>query len=401
MSFPSRGSLILRVSRVYAVLATLAAGCGDDSSNGGDRDARADAATDASRADAGGDGGADGAPDAQNDAPGDDADLDSGMDATHDDGATDASGDASSDADDADAGPDGSMDVCAEASDFVFEDEWAFGAEVRSGATYCTLFSESRELPEERELKAQLTISAGAFRLPDSTTSATFGIPICIEFIDGSAIASQLGSLESRHNTFGDITSHNYTARLPTTDPGYELELTFYLETNEAGTETLVLDGGPSRVFEAPSFGITLCDTDTEECFGVGTRFFVSCHYEGYDLQTHQIDLGTDGDVTLELRIGESPASTEPGAFIASRGTFRGTAFDITDYYRLVYRPDHHHFSRHFAIFFDAPIDGVCGLELRDLSPFDEGTPAAYAIDCDFERLETLTIESATFMREE
>ena len=79
-------------------------------------------------------------------------------------------------------------------------------------------------------------------------------------------------------------------------------------------------------------------------------------------------------------------------------GTFRGTDFDQRDFFKLVYNPSHHHFERHFAVLFDAPIDGVCGIEVENLEPWDDYQPdAAYAVDCALDRLSTLTVESHTW----
>ncbi len=68
------------------------------------------------------------------------------------------------------------------------------------------------------------------------------------------------------------------------------------------------------------------------------------------------------------------------------------------DYYKLLYHPYHHHFSRDFAVLFDTPIDGACGLMLLYVNPFGEAEPATIVqtIDCDVNPLETRAVISET-----
>ena len=113
--------------------------------------------------------------------------------------------------------------------------------------------------------------------------------------------------------------------------------------------------------------------------------------------------LGGGDEAHLELHIGQSFASTEPGAFVRAHGRFAGTDFDQSDYFHLVYNPTHHHFSRDFAVFFDAPIDGACGIEIAHLETHDQDSEpdVAYAVDCELGRLRELSVTSHVWQRPE
>ena len=76
--------------------------------------------------------------------------------------------------------------------------------------------------------------------------------------------------------------------------------------------------------------------------------------------------------------------STEPSSYVRAQGTLDGVAFDVTDYWRLPYNPEHHHFSRDFGVLFDAPIGGACGLVARKLDKWGE-PPAAEVATVDWD----------------
>jgi hypothetical protein len=96
-----------------------------------------------------------------------------------------------------------------------------------------------------------------------------------------------------------------------------------------------------------------------------------------------------NGSIELSVTIYRAGigAGTEPAVFNRASGSFRGVAFDQRDYFKLVYSPEHHHFTRNYAVFFDAPIAGACGLEIVNLPGPPSTRPVhAYAIDCQLGR---------------
>jgi hypothetical protein len=105
------------------------------------------------------------------------------------------------------------------------------------------------------------------------------------------------------------------------------------------------------------------------------------------------------GDLTLELRMGESVAATEPAAFVRASGTLDGQGFEQDDYWKLIYNPSHHHFSRNFAVLFDAPIGSACGLKVVGVDPWGDPPPAqVHTIDCELGAIEERALNSESFV---
>jgi hypothetical protein len=63
----------------------------------------------------------------------------------------------------------------------------------------------------------------------------------------------------------------------------------------------------------------------------------------------------------------------------------------------LVYSPEHHHFTQNYAVFFDAPIAGACGLELVNLPGPPSTRPVhVYAVDCQLGRQSEIKVIGVT-----
>jgi len=63
-----------------------------------------------------------------------------------------------------------------------------------------------------------------------------------------------------------------------------------------------------------------------------------------------------------------------------------------------LYNPEHHYFVRAFAVLFDGPIAGACGLAVTGVEPSfgDQANVVAQAVDCSLDPLQTLTVSSVT-----
>ena len=87
-------------------------------------------------------------------------------------------------------------------------------------------------------------------------------------------------------------------------------------------------------------------------------------------------------------------AGTEPATFVSARGSFREVSFEQRDYFKLVYSPENHHFVQHFAVFFDAPIQGACGLEIVNVPgpPSVRRRMRAWTVDCQLTRLDEIAV---------
>ena len=95
----------------------------------------------------------------------------------------------------------------------------------------------------------------------------------------------------------------------------------------------------------------------------------------------------------LDLHIGQSMASTEPGAFVHAEGSLDGQDFAQDDYFSLIYRPAHHHFQRNFAVIFDTPIGEACALRVEGIDPYaTEPTAAVATAGCDLAVIQALTV---------
>jgi hypothetical protein len=331
-----------------------------------------------------------------------DADIDSGPDADTDAGLDAQVGDAG-DGPDAGPGPDAATDPwqgCPAAADYVGPSAGAHEIVATADAVYCALFDENRTLKEELAAKAMLRIAPGRYAL-DAKDHASFALPMCLRAASPPhpSVGSP-GTLGYTSSSFEGVTTHSYAWQQPVTASGQSLTLAarFDLIASGAAVPPFTLDGNhPPPGDGGETFGLALCE-DPESCWPA--RLFDSCHFRGSQAHVHEVELN-QGTLRLELNIGDSFASTEPGAFVRASGTFRGQAFDQRDYWKLIYNPEHHHFTRDFAVLFDAPIEGVCGIEIAHLEPLEDNLVAdeAFAVDCQLEHLSTLSVTKHTHTR--
>lgn len=284
---------------------------------------------------------------------------------------------------------------CPTSSDFDDEATWPHTLEVTEEATYCATFSEFRTLKEELAKKALLRVAPGTYRLP-ATDSASLGLPLCIKAgANTPAIGVGPGELRYQTTELGETssTSYGFDQAVTLDAPAGSIEIQLQASHPSGQAPSFVLDGSEVDLDSFDLYhSIIWCESAGEDCSE--NRIFDSCTHESSRLNLHQVETDA-GSVSLELRIGQSFASTEPGAFVRASGTYRGQSFEQTDYFKLVYRPSHHHFERNFAVLFDSPIEGACGLEVSGLEPFDSFVPdEAYAVNCELDRIDTLIVES-------
>lgn len=286
---------------------------------------------------------------------------------------------------------------CPTAADYPGQETFPHTLEVSDEAVYCATFTDTGTLQEELQRKAQLRVAPGSYRLPAAPRNG-LALPVCVAFGEG---ATPLGAVPQattyQAQTFEGAVTHHYTfeERVP---ENRRLGIELYLTQPVGQSPGFLLDGDwlDPNGDEGAALSVTLCP-EGDSCFPV--QSFDSCTHASSTLNRHEVVLDS-GSVTLDLRLGDSFAGTEPGAFVRASGTFRGVAFEQGDYYKLVYSPTHHHFERDFAVLFDEPIDGVCGIEITGLEPIDqEVVDEAYAVDCGLERLEPLTVTSHTLQR--
>lgn len=154
--------------------------------------------------------------------------------------------------------------------------------------------------------------------------------------------------------------------------------------------------GGPDD--KSPGYSNTLELCDGTACDDQWQDVLFEACNPGYPLQRHTVTF-EGGQIVLDVRItGAVGASVMLAAFTSASGTLNGTPFTQKDYWKLVYSADHHHYTRNFAVLFDAPIGGACGLKILNFwgSRFEAPLPEVYTIKCDLSNIAASAVSSAT-----
>lgn len=274
---------------------------------------------------------------------------------------------------------------------YVGNRDWRSRLEIAApGFQRCAYWAESSGSVDHRStsnrLKATLaaksiaTVPPGSYPLIDELGPAPFALPLCFRVQGGTTATAGTGTIGRR----------TYAG-----DPVFD----FILPVPGQGVvqaSALAQPGNPAVARDISS--VSLCDDAT--CPPSGKIvFFVPCRIEGLTPEQHRVSFdGGQVDLTVEIDKTSAGLGTEAGQFTRARGSYKGVAFDQTDYFRLIYSPEHHHFVRHFAVLFEAPIDGACGLEVVNLAagPMVR-TVSAFPVDCQLNRLGELKVASVMF----
>ncbi|MFK7930989.1 MAG: hypothetical protein AB8H79_22580 [Myxococcota bacterium] len=285
--------------------------------------------------------------------------------------------------------------ACPVPEPYVGDGDWPWALRVTTGATLCGTFDESRTLEDELAAKAQLQVAPGRFPMPLEEGESTFRLPVCLVHSDGtSQAAGAAGLLRASVFTYNDWTTYNADLRQEFVGGG-GLAMGVFASAEEGEVpDDYVLDSGNNDPFGDSGASVAWCrNPDDEWCSGPNGTQFVDCAGTGFGLQTHTLTF-EGGEVVLHVRMGQSAAGTEPAAFVRAVGTIDGAAFDQDDYWKLIYSPEHHHFSRDFAVLFDAPIGGACGIKVLDLDPWEGAAelPKLSLIECDLTDIESRTV---------
>lgn len=284
---------------------------------------------------------------------------------------------------------------CPSEDDFIGPSSGTTTVRATDHAIYCVMFNENQTFAEAFAAKAMLRIAPGNYPL-QTHSGVDVMLPTCIR--SGAAIDPSLsaaGPLTYTTSGLAAQVDHSYAWTNPVANGGDVGFLQTHLDINVAGpiAPLITLDGSENDTFEFENVGrhtFYFCEGDPD-CGQA--RVIDSCTFDNATLNRHTLALN-GGNVIFDLRIGESFASTEPGAFVAASGTWQGEAFDQRDYFKLIYVPEHHHFRRSFIVLFDQPIDGACGLRVSNLAPWEEewGEGDAATVDCDLQDIAAVTI---------
>jgi hypothetical protein len=162
--------------------------------------------------------------------------------------------------------------------------------------------------------------------------------------------------------------------------------------------EPLVFDGGGlvgEFVENSTTHWLELCTSNP--CANTLDEIrFDSCNPERYYLDRSTVTF-EGGQVEFDVRFAPLPGgNSESPVFVTASGTLDSVEFEQTDYYKLVYAATQNQALRSFAVLFDEPIDGACGLKVIDLDSLNgPELPRFYTIECDLSNLAERSVTSA------
>jgi hypothetical protein len=301
--------------------------------------------------------------------------------------------------------------ACPDSSSYVGSATWPDQLVVTAGAKYCGHFKEMRNLEQEYAAKAKLTIAAGSYALPSTAGTYPFALPVCFERRPGEPVPAFAGAGQAKatpyKSTFDTFASNGLAATQPISLAGspawiFSMRLSYFSYTGTP--QPPVLDGshlchpssgevGDTR----PGYLNTLELCQGTECDLWQDVMFEACNPD-YPAYRHTVTFA-GGQIVLDVRItGEVGGSSMLSAFTSAAGTLDGKAFTQTDYWKLVYSADHHHFNRQLAVLFDAPIGDACGLKVLNFwgSRYLAPLPEFYTIRCDLTSIAALDVSDAT-----
>lgn len=279
---------------------------------------------------------------------------------------------------------------CPDADWAPSDPNWPVLLTVTEEAVYCATFHETRTLKEELAAKLQLRVAPGEYQLP-AEDHPDYALAVCLRDRHGRTSAPDHGQTQYSEQPSGDNLERRLLAQTTFKELG-QLNARLQHSVKPGENPAFILDGKEADINSFDSYtALELCSEPGEQCFPA--QMFTSCEFSSGQLNTHDVTLDK-GQIRFELRLGQSFAGTEPGAYVRASGSFEGVAFDQTDYFKLIYHPTHHHFERTFAVLFDEPIAGACGIEVHALERFGDDVPdEAYTLDCELNRLEPLSVE--------
>jgi hypothetical protein len=292
-------------------------------------------------------------------------------------------------------------DWCPSASAFVGDPGWKGSIEATPHALYCSASNEGRTLEQELAAKARLRVVAGTYPLPTDTSPQDIALPVCTERPPGVDHPEMdgTGSTAVNPQSFGGTTYTYLEGSQPMTG-SFSLAHTIVLvgpDGEDPGS--LVLDGQENDDRSGAGAALNLIPpgrqpTDNESIV------MGPCDDADWQDNVHTVTFD-GGSIEIHLHLGKNTILTGPGVIATATGSLDGTAFAIDDFYRLLYRPEHHHFGRHFAVVFDPPIGDVCALRIENVDTQVGTTTATVSTAaCDLSVTGTRTVTDEGFVIE-
>lgn len=278
---------------------------------------------------------------------------------------------------------------------------WDGALVVTDDALYCGESREDRTLDEEQAAKVQLRLMPSALDFPTEGGSGLVTLPACAAFApdEEGLQSSGEGVLSITVTPYGSETYFNLFIEQPMVGPDGAPWTLRVAMSGTGAPEQLELHGDYGGPFMDPQIGMTLCPGDCADY--VDARLLGSCTFDGVKDQRHDFTF-EGGELGLTLRIGDSFASTEPAILLKAEGSLDGESFVQTDYWSLVYNPEHHHFSRDARVWLDQPIGEVCALEALGFDPWGEDPATTIrTLGCDGGLIAELPLVSEAYTKDE
>lgn len=288
-------------------------------------------------------------------------------------------------------------DWCPDNSSFVGDDAWTGQLSVTDGALFCSSANEGRTLLQEKASKSRLRLIPGDYRLPTVEGHHNIGFAACIEQGAAGPALSGPGATDVSPSSFAGTTYTYLNGAQPMSqgDQDWTLDHTLVLAGPEGQDPApLTIDGKENDAVSGTGASFVLHRAGTD-AYALEAMAYAPCMDPTWDENIHSVQFD-GGEIDIHLYLGlNGLILTGPSAFTRATGSLDGTNFDIDSFYQLIYRPGHHHFDRHFALIFDAPIGAACALLIEDLD-YQEGTTTAtvHTADCDLTSLEARNVTS-------
>ena len=288
-------------------------------------------------------------------------------------------------------------DWCPDRSSFVGDAGWTGSLTVTEGALFCSSANEGRTLPQEKAAKSRLRLIPGDYALPTVEGHHNIGFAACIEQGAAGPALNGAGATDVSPSTFAGTTYTYLNGAQPLVqgDQDWTLDHTLVLAGPEGQDPApLSIDGKENDAVSGTGASFVLHEAGTDP-YALESMAYAPCMDPTWDENIHTIQF-EGGEVEIHLYLGlNGIILTGPSAFTRATGSLDGSSFDLDSFYQLIYRPGHHHFDRHFAVIFDAPIGDACALLIEDLD-YQEGTTTAivHTADCDLTALEARNVIS-------
>jgi len=275
---------------------------------------------------------------------------------------------------------------CPTAESAVGDPAWGGRLEVTEGALFCHWPDETSTLESALAEKGQARVIAGSYPFPTEAGSFALTVPACTRDAAGQVDATTgtgTGSV-ALAGTYMQLSLYQ-----PST-AGQAIGVVLLHDLS--GEATVPVNGqGPPSGWEGSVFGLYPASAE-----GIIGRGYGPCaSAETWRVDTHRITF-EGGEVELMLHIGDSAAGTEPFAFVSAKGQLDGVEFEQSDYFSLVYRPDHHHFGRNFAVLLPEPIGGACALRIEGLESESTTVGTVSLTDCELAAPSTRALQGHT-----